>query len=476
MPVGRPRIPELEYKMISHKCNGYLYAATKFTDKDKQGRSTTRYRHWGTLDNEQQFHPNIEFIMLPESERVKYRFPDEWNVQKVHDLNEAARNASKVIENIENKSSTEETSSSDGKTCDVSCVSLKKIFDAESQYNNRLYGATWLLTELARNEKVIEDLLVTFEYNESVVNDILTLAMFPYLTGWNYDRIEKWQRYTKTPSESYLTSSYITRLTQSITDNHRMQFFKLRMARQDDRSVVACDSTTRSAYGDCLADIHWGTNKDNTALQNTLEVVVYSLTNHEPIYYRTFPGNMVDSRTVQTIIADLKAIGMKSLIVILDRGYGSDVNFLEMYESKIPFLVCAKTNQDPVLSCIQRIEYNLFGLPSNMSYDKEKDIYYAQFDVSDASLELGDGTIKTIPGLKCNVYLNMPRRFAELQKIENEIEEECELWQKRSAFLLVKDITEAHLKTLTAGFRYHKVQILPEVYDRSGVIKREKSQ
>ena len=55
---------------------------------------------------------------------------------------------------------------------------------------------------------------------------------------------------------------------------------------------------------ECLADIRWGRNKDNEQLQNTLEVVVYSLDTHEPIYYRTFAGNENDSRTLRTIIND----------------------------------------------------------------------------------------------------------------------------------------------------------------------------
>jgi hypothetical protein len=61
-----------------------------------------------------------------------------------------------------------------------------------------------------------------------------------------------------------------------------MQFLKLRINRQAPKALVACDSTTRSAYGKCLADIRWGKNKDNEQLQNTLEVVVYSLDTHEP--------------------------------------------------------------------------------------------------------------------------------------------------------------------------------------------------
>ena len=125
-----------------------------------------------------------------------------------------------------------------------------------------------------------------------MVNDILTLAFFPYLTGYTYNRLARWQRIAKTPSQTELTPTMITRLTQSITESERMELFRLRAGRLEKDELCAVDSTSRSAYGDSLADIKWGRNKDRLPLEQTLEVVVYSLDSHMPIYYRTFPGNI----------------------------------------------------------------------------------------------------------------------------------------------------------------------------------------
>lgn len=81
------------------------------------------------------------------------------------------------------------------------------------QFNNRFYGGPWLLWEVAVKKHVVQDLLTVFDNNQSRVNDIMTLAMFPVLTGWNYSQTERWQRYTKTPSTHPLSPTYITRLT-----------------------------------------------------------------------------------------------------------------------------------------------------------------------------------------------------------------------------------------------------------------------
>ena len=79
-----------------------------------------------------------------------------------------------------------------------------------------------------------------------------------------------------------------------------MALLKLRAARLGRDEVCAVDSTSRCAYGSSLADIKWGKNKERLPLEQTVEVVVYTLSGHMPVYYRTFPGNIPDSRSLET--------------------------------------------------------------------------------------------------------------------------------------------------------------------------------
>lgn len=105
-----------------------------------------------------------------------------------------------------------------------------------------------------------------------------------------------WQREVKAPSERELTASRITRLTQSITEKNRMDLFRRRAARMSKDELCAVDSTSISTYGFNLVDIRWGKNKERLPLRQTIEVVVYSLTSHMPIFYKELPGNMPDDR------------------------------------------------------------------------------------------------------------------------------------------------------------------------------------
>ncbi len=105
--------------------------------------------------------------------------------------------------------------------------------------------------------------------------------------------------------------------------------------------------------GDSLADIHYGRNKEHLSLPQTLEVVVYTLDGHMPVYYRTFAGNTPDSRSLETILHDLDAAGFKDVVLITDHGYESIRN-LELYIDRgQPMIMGTKVGQKHVQEQIE---------------------------------------------------------------------------------------------------------------------------
>ena len=83
-----------------------------------------------------------------------------------------------------------------------------------------------------------------FEGNKEKVDDIMTLAMFPYISSYSYSRLARWQRYTKTPSAREMSPGDITRLTQSITEKDRQALLRLRSERIGKMELCAVDSTS----------------------------------------------------------------------------------------------------------------------------------------------------------------------------------------------------------------------------------------
>ena len=458
--AGKSKNTDSEYRVYPHKANGYLYAATCETIY-KDGKRIRKYTHWGSLSLDNKFSPNLKYKTTPVEEREKLIFPDHWDISEAEKLNKAKHDGDNRRKErteqaqIESEEAQNEVGNSDGPVIvSVPEDNIVRI-PASTQFEDRLYGAVWFLLQIAQQKHIVEDLKIVFEYNDDVVNDILTLAIYPYLTNAScYDRLQNYQRIYKFPTTTELTSSYITRLSQAITEHQKMELCKLRIARQPKGAYFACDSTTRTAWGRCLAMIGYGRNKDNKELNCTLEVVLYSLTTHEPVYYRSFPGNAPDARTVMSIAADMAALGVNDYTTVYDRGYSSEENSDEFFRRNLPFVSCSKVAVEPVVSCLELITYDAEGLPTNMKRDRETGLHYAQFQLTGKHFVDAKGEEQEVSGsdFKCNVYLDSVKRTADLLEINTEKCDEYEVLRGKT-----NDELLAEKAVINKKLHYHTV-------------------
>jgi hypothetical protein len=383
--MARPADPNAPYRVKTHVTKGYTYASTQpCTIDPKTGKKTYRHIHWGTVDDDLRFCPGTRFFLAAPEERARLIFPEDW------DLSEAER--------------------------------LTGIKDAgrpayTGECKNRLYGDIWLLEQIALKTGIRQDLENVFGGNREIVDDIMTLAMFPYLTHYTYNRLARWQEVAKAPSQRSLSFKEITLLTQSITEQNRMDLLALRAKRLGKDELCAVDSTSRSAYGTSLTDIHWGKNKDKLPLPQTIEVVVYTLTGHMPVYYRTFPGNMPDSRSLDVIFADLDHAGFKDLVFITDRGYDTLKNLERSILRGQPMVMFVKTGQRECARVIA--ELGEFGaLPDGMTVDADVKVYWKQYDI-DYTVEGTGSSLRISDRLRLNLYFDPVRRGLELMELDS---------------------------------------------------------
>lgn len=283
-----------------------------------------------------------------------------------------------------------------------------------------MYGATWLLDRIAEKTGLTSDLRKVFGGNMEMVNDILTLAYYPFVDNLSYNQLSFWQREVKAPSGRALNSVSITRLTQSITEKNRMDLFRMRAARMGKDELCAVDSTSMSTYGFNLVDIRWGKNKEHLPLRQTLEVVVYSLSTHMPIYYKELPGNMPDCRTVELILTELEHAGFRNLILITDRGYESMKN-LEMYIAKGQKVITSvKVSNSDVLNLIKGIDMSE-GYPKGMKLSAKEKLYYAQYSKDYFVSGNGDNVIKA-DKYRINLYFSPMKRAEAMCDIQEAID------------------------------------------------------
>ena len=413
--------PENQYNINIHKNGGHQYASTQPRVYDeKTGKYRYVRKHWGTVDENLKFHPNMDYVYASLEERKKLKFPDNWDLSEIEKLSGNHKPGRPVI---------------------------------ESNDENRLYGDVWLMEKIAEETGLKKDLLDTFGGNSEIVANILTVAMFTISDNRTYSHMVAWQRITKTPASTPLSPSQLTRLTQSITNQHRMDLFRNRKKRLTDCEFCAVDSTTVSTYGSSLADIRWGKNKERIPLPQTIEVVVYTLSRHMPIYYRSFPGNIPDSRTLETIIHDLELLGLTNIIAITDRGYDCIRN-LEIYIYRgMRMIMGVKTNQKLVASHIPSFKAG-DTRPEGMALDPATKLYYQQSDL-EYQIEGARGNVKKTNKLKLNLYFDTMRRAHDSLEIElQEIEQADKLKD-----LIGKEIPQEDMKELKKIYWLYTLEI-----------------
>ena len=386
--AGRPVKEETPYKIMIHNNGGRRYASTKINYTTEDGKKVSKHKHWGSIDESNRFHPNTTYFNASPSERKKLIFPEGI------DLSEAKGRGEEKRGRVE--------------------------YDKDDV--DRQYGATWLLDKVAEKTGVKDDLIKVFGGNEGKVAQALTMAYFPFVDSLSYSQLARWQKEVKAPTEISMTPKAVTMLTQSITEQNRMDMFRCRAARVGKDELCAVDSTSISTYGFNLVDIRWGRNKEHLPLRQTVEVVVYSLTSHMPIFYLELPGNMPDSRTVELIMKELEHAGFKNLILITDRGYESMKN-LELYVSKRQKVITSvKTGQGDVLKKIKAIDMSS-GIPEGMEFDIDRQLFYTQYDCPYSVKGNGDNVIEA-DKLKINLYFSATGRANAINALQSDIAEQ----------------------------------------------------
>ena len=448
--AGRKADPLTKFRVYLHIVNKYRYAAiqTPVTSHDEK---ITRYKiqHLGSVDEKFKFYPNMCYKLLSSEEQSKLIFPDECDLSMIETntiRNDKNENSEELGKSQMNKGDTEEKKES-------------PEYDQNNnkETKNRLYGAFWLLEQISKKIGLYDDLVEVFNNNIYKVNKILSLAIFPYISNKNFNRFAQWQKTHKTLIDSIFTSPNITKFSQSLCDNDRMKLIELRLKRQPKGSYQDCDSTTKSAWGKCLADIRWGNNKDNPKLKNTTEVTIYSLSSHEPVYYRLFPGNTSDVTTVRTILSDLNSLKIEGisdiLSIVTDRGFISEENIAYFVGFDIPFLMCIKVNNPLVSKILAEIKYDEDGLPLNMEYDQTISLYLKQLEIPAFSSVLSNETTVDVVGLRVNIYLDSVRRVREIIQINDLIVKERGILDRD----LKRNFIPNNIKKYNSMFEYFKV-------------------
>jgi len=98
------------------------------------------------------------------------------------------------------------------------------------------------------------------------------------------------------------------------------------------------DITSISSYSTQIDSVEWGYNRDREHLPQINMGFTHCIKTSLPLSYTMHPGSIVDVTTLKNTIKTLKLFELSDLFFILDRGFCSVSNLLEMHKNKMNFI------------------------------------------------------------------------------------------------------------------------------------------
>jgi len=412
--AARKADPLTPYRVIRHKSNGYLYAATCETIVREDGKKTRRYTHWGALADGNRFVPNLRFMTLDASERKKLIFPDDWDLSEISSL------MSQREERLE-------------------------YFDPNT-VENKFYGDIWLLHKIAEDIGLVRDLMVTFYYNAEVVSDILSLAACHCIIDTTFSRLHVWQRSLKLPTSDELTQEQIERLLRYVRPEQLEEFFRHRASRQSPGPCIACVSSDGSKQDDFCEDV-FGSHG------NTRVVIVYSPTG-EPIYQHEYK-DVSEADMVSAMVGELTKLGITDCTMVFDHIDELDCDLAELMSFGLPFLIGMPSDTEPMLSYLSKVAWDEDRMPQNMHYSSPEKLWHVQWPMAEneSDYTAHDGHVSDMSNLVCDVLLSMTERITRITNTMVAIKDE----RKWLESLIEDNDPLLRYTRLNSQLNYHRV-------------------
>lgn len=267
------------------------------------------------------------------------------------------------------------------------------------------YGSSYLLEQIAKNIGMIEDLREVFP---DCYKELMSIAFYLVLEeGQAMYRYNKWSLTHYVPSEYQLTSQRISELFDVISEDKKMEYFKLQSKRHSEREYLAFDTTSISSYSKLIKQAKYGLNKDGDDLPQINLGMLYAQKSCLPVYYRKLPGNILDVKTIEKLIKAIDFIDIEKVNLVMDRGFYSESNINNLMKHHHKFLIGLKSSTKLAKEGYAKCYEDMISI---RNYDKETQLYIHSFTEEWKYTEQkANETIKDTRRVYVHIYYNEQR-------------------------------------------------------------------
>jgi transposase len=200
---------------------------------------------------------------------------------------------------------------------------------------------------------------------------ILVIAYYLVADGRALSHCESWCKSHAPLMVQSLTSQRISELLASITIDEKQTFLSKWMKTILEEDYLCYDITSVSSYSELNEYIKYGHNRDNEALPQLNLAVLFGQNGRLPVYYQRLPGNITDVTTLHNLLKTFKALEMKTLSYVMDKGFYSKKNVDDLFTAKNKFLLSVPLNNKWLQHAINDIGDTIHGPAGYQKLDDE---------------------------------------------------------------------------------------------------------
>ena len=207
--------------------------------------------------------------------------------------------------------------------------------------------------------------LISFQIEESA-----PLYLFESWHSGVYEELEK-------KSTSQEISKYLLKIGSM--EFERENFISEWVKCQSDTEGIYFDITSFSSYSNLIDLVEWGYNRDGEKLPQINFGVLLGFPSHLPLLYSVHQGSISDVSTIQNIASKLESFKLKNITLVLDRGFYSQSNISEIYQTFDNFII-PMTYTTTTASELLALSKNIASSKNIFYYDKSA-LYYEKHSI-----------------------------------------------------------------------------------------------
>jgi transposase len=200
---------------------------------------------------------------------------------------------------------------------------------------------------------------------------ILTMAYYLVVDGRALSHCEGWCKSHAPLLAQSLASQRISEILTSITFDAKQTFLSQWMRSILEEDYLCYDITSISSYSEANEYIKYGYNRDNETLPQLNLAVLFGQNGRLPVYYQSLPGSITDVITLANLLKTFKALEIKSLCYVMDKGFYSKSNVDDLLSSRSKFLLSVPLSNKWVQHAIDDIYETIHGPQGYQKLDDE---------------------------------------------------------------------------------------------------------